>query len=339
MGQKGSAELTMAEVARRAGVSIATVSRALRGQPGVGAATRERVRAIADNMAYVVSPEASGLSRRLTGRVALVMPRLDLWFYATLLAATERELRAAGIDVLVFQIDGAAERRRFFRELPTRRKVDAVILAAFPLPTDEAERLDLIGVHVVVAGGRLRDYPHVRVDDYAAARAGVRHLVDLGHRRIGMLGTSDLEGAWWSVDEERTAGYRDELRDAGVEPDPALLVRGRFGVGWGMEGMRRLLELDDPPSAAVAYSDEIAVGALRALQQGGWGVPDQVSVVGIDDHPLAEPFGLTTIRQHVAEQGRRSARMALDLIRGEEVQDVVLPTELVVRGSTGPAQT
>ncbi len=156
----------MADVARRAGVSIATVSRALRDVPGVSDATRLRIRAIADELSYVVSPEASGLARRETGRVAVVVPRIDIWFYATMLASIERVLRAADLDVLVYQVDGEDERVRFFEQLPARRKVDAAVLIALPLREREVDRLDLLGVEVVVAGGRLRDHPRVEVDDH-----------------------------------------------------------------------------------------------------------------------------------------------------------------------------
>jgi LacI family repressor for deo operon, udp, cdd, tsx, nupC, and nupG len=338
MGQKGSAEPTMAEVARRAGVSIATVSRALRGQSGVGAATRERILAIAEELAYVVSPEASSLSRRSTGRVAVVVPKVDSWFYSSMLAAIEAEVRAADVDLLVYQVEGRAERGRFFRELPARRKVDAVILTAFPVPADEAERLHLMGVHVVIAGGRLLDHPHVRVDDDVAGATATRHLLALGHRRIAMLGTDDAEGLWWSIDAERFAGYRRALGEAGIELDPDLVPRGEFGAASGMQEMATLLELADPPTAVFAYSDEMAIGALSHLARAGIDVPGQISVIGVDDHPLASIFDLSTINQSVRLQGQLAGRMALDLISGRPIpsREVVVPLELVERGSTGP---
>ena len=158
----GSAEINMADVARRAGVSTATVSRALRDVPGVSDRTRARIKQIADELSYVISPEASRLSRGGTGRIAVVVPKIDLWFYATMLSSIETVLCDAEMDVLIYQVDGREQRARFFQQLPARRKVDAVVLTALPVLRDEVERLDLMGVQVVVAGGRLRDYPHVR---------------------------------------------------------------------------------------------------------------------------------------------------------------------------------
>lgn len=331
-------KVNMEDVARRAGVSTATVSRALRDVPGVGDQTRARIRQIADELSYVVSPEASRLSGGRTGRVAVVVPGIHLWFYAAMLAGMEPVLRDAELDVLLYQVDGEAQRNRFFAELPARRKVDAVVLTALPVSPEEVDRLDLMGVDVVIAGGRMRDHPHVRVDDQNIAAQAVEHLLALGHRRIGMIRTSDTEGAGWSSDYERTRGYWETLVDAGIDPDPDLLVTAPFDSQAGVRGMAALLDLPQPPTAVFAYSDEIALGALRCLQQAGVGVPAQVSLVGVDGHPAAEVFGLTTVDQDVSLQGRLVGQMVLDLLHGRELDQhhLVVPTRLVVRDSTAP---
>lgn len=333
-----SAAVNMADVARRAGVSTATVSRALRDVPGVSARTRDRVRAIADELSYVISPEASRLARGATGRVAIVLPKLDVWFYSTMLAHIEKVLYAANVDVLIYQVDGIAERTRFFHELPARRKVDAVILVAMPVLASEEERLDLLGVHVVVAGGRLRNYPHVQVDDHGAALKAVEHLLAMGHRRIAMIRTSDTTGAAWSSDIERTRGYRNALAAAGVEARPDYLVTRPMGVRAGADAVDELLGLDQPPTAIFAYSDEIAISAAHRLAELGLSVPDDLSLASVDGHPLAELFGLTTVTQSVPTQGRLAGNMVLALLRGEEPADadVVVASELLVRTSTAP---
>lgn len=329
-------EINMADVARRAGVSTATVSRALRDVPGVSASTRDKIRQIAEELAYVVSPEASRLSRGATGRIAVVVPKIDMWFYATMLSSLESQLSEAEMDVLVYQVDGEEQRTRFFQQLPARRKVDAVVLTALPLLQHEVERLDLMGVHVVVAGGRIRDYPHVQVDDYEIARTAVNHLVGLGHRRIAMIRTSDTEGAHWSSDSERTRGYRDALADAGIARSSDLLTTVPFGYGAGAVGMQRLLDLDRPPTAVFAYSDELALSALRTLHVRGVRVPDDIALIGVDGHPWSEVFSLSTVDQSVERQGRLAADMVLHLLRGHELAqtEIVVPSELVVRGST-----
>ena len=329
-------DVNMEDVARRAGVSIATVSRALRDVPGVSQSTRDRIRQVADELSYVVSPEASRLARRSTGRVAVVVPKMDVWFYATMLAGIESVLRAADLDVLVYQVDGETQRGRFFEQLPARRKVDAVLLIALPLLPVEEERLDLMGVEVVVAGGRLRDYAHVEGDDEAVAALAVGHLIDLGHRRIAMIRTSDTEGTDWSADVVRTRGYREALRQHGIPERADYLVTTPYGPAAGARAMELLLALDDPPTAVFAYSDEMAVAALSVLQRHGVRVPEDMSLIGVDGHPTGELFGITTVTQGVREQGRQAGHLVLALLvdQGHRERSVVLPPELVVRRST-----
>jgi len=340
MSGSSPSEVNMADVARQAGVTIGTVSRALRGLPGVSEQKRERIRAIADELSYVVSPEGSRLARGPRGRVAVVVPKIDAWFYAAMLAHIERTLYAAEIDVLLYQVDGEEQRTRFFRDLPSRRKVDAVVMIALPLLQTEVERLDLLGTHVIVAGGRVRDFPHVQVDDHGMGRAAVDHLLELGHRRIGMIRTRNAIAAW-SPDLERTRAYTGALTEAGIALRDDYVTTQTFGYPGGAAAVDDLLSLDDPPSAVFAYSDEIAVGALARLRERGVEVPGEMSVIGVDDHPVSEVLGLTTVRQDVATQGRVAAEMALALLRGEELAetDVVVPWTLVPRSTTAAPGT
>lgn len=326
----------MADVAREAGVSIATVSRALRDVPGVNPETRDRIRAIAERLSYVVSPEASRLARGRTGRVAVVVPRLDVWFYASMLASIEPVLRRAGLDVLVYQVDGELQRSDFLRRLPARRNADAVILTALPMVQAEEDRLDLMGMHVAVAGGRVRDFPHVEVDDYTSARLAVAHLLGLGHRRVAMLRTSDTEGTAWSADMQRCRGWRDELAAHGLRDVDHLMFTQPYGPSAGAHGLAQMLALADPPTAVFAYSDELAMGTVAAAQMRGLRVPRDLSVIGVDGHPDAELLGITTIDQHVADQGRLVGEMVVELLRGQESVSVVVPGTLVLRSSTGP---
>ncbi len=330
--------VNMADVAARAGVSIATVSRALRDVPGVSASTRRKIRHVAEELSYVVSPEASRLAQRSTGRVAVVVPRTDIWFYAAMLAGIEGVLRRADLDVLVYQVDGVEERRRFFRDLPARRKVDAVVLVALPVLADEEDRLDLLGVEVLVAGGRLGAHAHVRVDDHTVARLATEHLLGLGHRRIAMVRTDDTTGTAWSSDLERTRGFRQRLELAGVDLPPSHLVTTSFGLRAGVLAADRLLALPVLPTAVFAYSDEIAIGLVERLRRRGVIVPGEVSVVGVDDHPMAEVLGITTVRQHVSDQARLAAESVVAMLQGTAGAPpaLLVTPELVVRTTTGP---
>ena len=333
----GNEQVNMADVARRAGVSIATVSRALRGAPGVSEPTRERIRQIATELAYVISPEASHLSRGATGRVAVVVQTINLWFYATLLAGVESVLREAEFDVLIYHVGDAADRAAFFERLPARRKADALIVIALPLP-DEQARLAQLGMPVVVVGGRLGDYPHVRVDDVEVGAQAVSHLIGLGHERIAMMRSADTEGVAWPADRERALGYHTALEEAGLEVRDDYVVSVPYSFEAAATGMERLLSLRKPPTAVFSYSEELAMSALRTLRRAHWAVPGRMSVVGVDDHPHAALHDLTTVRQPVEELGRLAGRLVVDLLRGtsELPREATLPTWLAVRGTTGP---
>jgi DNA-binding LacI/PurR family transcriptional regulator len=328
----------MADVARHAGVSSATVSRALRDVPGVSADTRRRIKRLADQLSYVVSPEASRLSGGTTGRVAVVVPTINLWFFATMLAGIEGILRDADMDVLIYHVDGSVDRRKFFERLPARRKADAVVVITLPVPPEEARRLDLMGVEIVIAGGQLLDYPCVQIDDIEVAYQAVSHLRGLGHERIGMIRTSDAEGTVWAADRLRSMGFVSAMADSGLEVSPELMVRVPWGPEGGARAMQQLLSVREPPTAVFAYSDEVAMGALRTLRRARVSIPEQISIVSVDDHPMAEVNDLTTVHQAVEEQGEIAARMVLDLLDGKPVTDShrTIPTYLVVRGSTAP---
>ncbi|GAA1938695.1 LacI family DNA-binding transcriptional regulator [Nocardioides marmoribigeumensis] len=349
----------MADVAAAAGVSVSTVSRALRGLPGVGEEQRRRIEGIAAQLSYVVSPDASRLARGGTGRIAVVLDNVDRWFFGTVLAGIERVLRAADFDVLVYHVDGEEERQRFFADLPARRKVDGVIVVALPAPAHEFARLSLMGVHVVVAGGRMGEFECVRIDDVAAARTAVSHLTGLGHRHVAMLRTRDSGGAVWPTDQARTEGYLEAMAQVGVRPeDPDALLGDQdtplggthpvltipFGADHGWAATERLISGPHPPTAIFAHSDEIAFGCLQALRHHGWSVPQDMSVVAIDDHPLSGVMGLTTVAQPVRTQGELAAMAMLGSLGGTPVAgaggaggaaDHVVATTLVVRGSTG----
>ncbi len=331
--------VTMADIARLAGVSMATTSRALTNAPGVAPATREKVLRIAERLSYVVSPEASGLSRGVTRRVGVVVPTLARWFFGEMADGIASVLREADLDLLLYELGDSDARRRFFRDLPARRKVDAVLVVGTPVNAEEQQRLALMGVSVAAAGGQFAPYPHVSIDDYAAGRQAMDHLLFLGHRRIAMIDAIDPHEAAWPIDG-RAMAYQRSMAQAGHPVDDDLLVRVPWGPGFGAEAMARLLSLREPPTAVLAHSDEIAFGAMRTLARAGLRAPDDISIIGIDDHPLSEQLDLTTVHQDVRRQGEAAARLVARLVNGDAVpESTLLPTHLVLRGSTSPPRS
>lgn len=327
----------MADVAEEVGVSLATVSRALRGLDGVSEDTRERVREVAARLDYIPSPEASGLAGRSTGRVAVVLHDLPSWYGSSVTVGLERELRPAGLDLLVRCVDDPADRVRFFATMPLRRKVDAVVIVAIAPTPEEAARLHEGGVAVVAAGSHGTGFPCVAIDDELAAQQAVNHLLQLGHERIALLNTVAATDRAWQAQRDRENGYRAAMAAAGIPVDEDLVVSWSGGSRGGAQGMDHLLSGRRLPSAVFAFSDEVALGAMRSLRRAGIEVPRQISVIGIDDHPLAELTDLTTVAQDPVALGRASAQVTLDLLHGRPVRDVgTFPTRLVVRGTTAP---
>jgi LacI family repressor for deo operon, udp, cdd, tsx, nupC, and nupG len=327
----------MVDIARIAGVSLATASRALSNAPGVAAGTRERVLAVAEDLSYVVSPEASRLSGGSTRRVAVVVPHISRWFFAAMLEALELVLREADLDVLLYHVSDAPDRHAFFERLPARRKVDAVVVLAFPLSEAEQQRLELIGVSIVAAGGQSAAYPYVCIDDEAAGRQAMDHLIFLGHQRIAMIAAVDPDLPGWPAISGRSQAYYSALREAGIAADPSLATTVDWGGLQGAEAMSQLLSLREPPTAVYAHSDEVAVGAMRTLRRAGLRIPEDISIIGIDGHPLAELTDLTTVSQPVRQQGLLAGQMVLGLLQGDDIdRAVTVPTRLVIRQSTAP---
>jgi DNA-binding LacI/PurR family transcriptional regulator len=327
---------SLADVARAAGVSLATASRAINNAYGVSEATRQKVLAVVEQLDFVASPDAERLARGTTRRVALVVPHLERWFFGEMVAGIERELSAAGVDILLYRVHDLDDRREFFSRLPARRKVDAVIAIAFPVDVEERRRLELMGVAITAAGGQSADYPYVSIDDYAAGRQAVDHLLDLGHTRIGMLASYERTLPA-PRDNLRSRAYFDALAERGIPADPALVKDMEWGARNASLATAELAAVDPRPTAIYAHSDELALGAWHALTLAGARVPDDVSVVAIDDSPLAETLGLTSVHQPVREQGTIAARMvltALDRPAEGAPDSIVVPTRLVERGST-----
>ena len=329
------------DVAKRAGVSIATVSRSLRGLPDVATATRDRVLAAAQELNYVASPFAARLASGRTATVGVVVPFVHRWYFAEVLGGVEGVLHEAGFDLLLYNLGDEQGRQRFFQALPVRKRVDAIVIASLVLSDDEADALHELGVPVGMVGVDRPGVHSTRIDDQAGARTAVGHLVQLGHRRIGLIGGDTNDPMRFTPPHHRRVGYLNALRAAGIEYDADLEILGYFTVDGGEAATRTLLGLPCRPTAVFAESNEMAYGAIRAIRRSGLRVPQDVAVIGFDDHASAELLDLSTIRQPVIQQAEDlTARLLVAITEPASLPFVnVLPIELVVRGSTDPARS
>lgn len=333
--------MSIAEVARLAGVSTATVSRALSGRGHVSAKAREKVLEAARELGYVVSQAASSLASGRTRNVGIVLPFLNRWYFTTVLEGAQRRLMRAGYDVTLYNLAGDGdERREVFEHFLLRQRVDAVIAVSLELTESEVTRLHAIGKPLVGVGGPIPGVHTLAIDDVAVARLATEHLIGLGHTRIGLIGGDLASDTDFHLPTKRRQGFEAAMEDAGLPLDPQRLTDADFTVEGGYRAAKQLLGAPsrDRATAIFAASDEMAFGAMLAARDLGLKVPDDISVVGVDDHDLSEFFGLTTVAQFPREQGAAAVDILMAQLEpqkdGHAPADTPLPFELRVRSST-----
>ena len=341
---------TIRELARLSGVSIGTVSRALNGYTDVRPETRERIVRLAEELDYTPSASARALVTQRSHVVGVFLdtgeghPDLQHPFFHEVLAGVQETAGAQGFDLLLFATEqpGNGYGRHSYVKRCRHHNVDGVVLMGVDHHDEEVRRLTAssiptVGVDVEL-DGRATNY--VSSDNVAGGALAVDHLVGQGHRRIAVIHgpTDTLAGL------DRLKGYRQALAGAGLAYRDEYVTQGDFYVESGFRAARQLLALPEPPTAIVAASDLMAVGALRAATEAGLAVPRDLSVIGFDDIMLAAHLqpGLTTLRQDKAGLGTAAARALLALVDGPPVESVAptpvtLPVELVVRGTTAPS--
>ncbi|HET8795357.1 MAG TPA: LacI family DNA-binding transcriptional regulator [Arthrobacter sp.] len=355
------------DVARLSGVSTATVSRALRGLPTVSELTRQKVLRAADSLGYVISSNASSLSTGRTNAIGVVVPAINKWFYSSVLEGADQILRNAGYDLIVYNLGGSEEnRQRVFNRAMLRERIDAVLILCRALL--EVEQAVIADLHYpsVVVGGRFDGGISVSIDDGDACRKAIDYLAALGHRRIGFIGGQTDDSSSFSVSRARNEAFGAAMAEAGLEVDQSHVAYSDFTISGGARATEQILSDAGTgagsgagtgtgagsstrtgsgmgpgtgrPSAIFAACDEMAFGAVSAARRNGLRVPEDLSIVGIDNHEAAEALGLTTVAQDPLGQGAVAARILLDALSGSEPKPgwIVTPSELVVRRTAAP---
>jgi LacI family transcriptional regulator, repressor for deo operon, udp, cdd, tsx, nupC, and nupG len=277
----GRGRATIEDVAAAAGVSVATVSRAMRGLPNVALSTRERVLAIAGDLKYRPDPAAARLATGRSRSMALVVPLLNSWYFSQVVAGAEAVCAEAGYDVVVIGVASDVARRALLDDTTSiHRRVDGLVFVDIAVTADDEAILSERGLAVVSIGAATERFPSVGIDDVAVGRLATSHLLDLGHTRIGLIGGQPEEPLGFKVPGHRRTGYTAALRNRGLPIDPELQFGGNFSVMGGHDATLALLSLPDPPTAVFAMSDEMAFGALLAARTSGVSVPDDLSACG-----------------------------------------------------------
>jgi LacI family transcriptional regulator len=327
-------KVTVRDIAAHAGVSIATVSRVLNKQAHVAPETRDLVHRTIDQL----GGRTAGRRPASTGAIFLRCPYLLTDYFGLIVSSVAETLDLHDRPVIL-NAGEAAQQQQVLPALATRPGVAGAIIVLPPEPGAELVAMQAAGFPFVVVDPREtvpRDIAAVSAAHFAGARSLTGHLVELGHRRIGLLAGPDN----WLASTARRAGHVSALADAGVLPDPALALPGEPTVRFGYEAANHLLDRPERPTALLGFNDKAASGALAAAARRGLRVPEDLSIAGFDDIDLAQATRptLTTVRQPLQEMGRIAVSLLLRLLDRHRLDalHIELATELIVRDSTGP---
>ena len=336
----GTGRVTVRAIAAETGLSIATVSRVLNGGGNVASDTRERVRQLVERLGdRAPEPRPRPQTRATRPPVFVRCPYLLTDYFGHIVTSIAETLALHGQSMLLDAGDAVA-RSTVVRELPRRGDVFGALLILPPEPSADLEALAAHGYPFVVVDPRTavpRGMVSISAAHFSGARAVTRHLIELGHRRIGVI----TGPPYWHTRDDRVGGHFAALAEAGVLGDPELMRYGEPATKTGVRAGRELLDLRSGPSAVGCFNDKVAVGVMEVAAARGLRVPEDLSVAGFDDIDVSRATTprLTTVRQPLQEMGRTAVTMLMRQLDGHahEALSMELGTRLVVRESTGPA--
>ena len=332
--------VTIQDVAALSGLSICTVSRALRGLPNVSGTAHLKVADAATKLGYKASSAASRLAGGTTGSVAIIAPTATAWFFAQAVEAAEEVFAGSGFDTLLISLRNTPSvQSRVFSDLDAlAQRVDGVLLLNIALTGGEIEALASSGLAVASVGMHNVPWDNVGIDNEDAAFQATSHLLGLGHWDLAILsGREPGEGSVVTA-TDRLNGFRRALAEHHLTVDPDLVMDAGSSIEGGRRAMTELIENRRMPSAIFAGCDETAFGALMALRELGLSAPKNVSIIGIDDHQMSWFLGLSTMAQPVADQGAFAANLLIEGLQRPGPLSApashLLDTKLIERKST-----
>ena len=324
------------EIAKKAGVSPATVSRALRGMHHVNERTRKRIIEAAQLLDYPIRPDllpASANSR--TNTIGVIAPFISRWYFSQALAGVEQALREAGMDLLLYNFAQVDARQRVFQQKKLVGKVDGLIVISLP-PTEREFNLILgLGIPVALIGVSENRCASVTVDDVKGAELATEYLIEMGHRDIAIMVGQNSFAFDFEVADQRRLGFLKTLEKHGIDFDPSREIPAGFDSHTAELAMDEFLRRKKLPTAIFCRSDEMAFGAMRSISKRGLKVPDDISLIGYDNHDFSETVSLTTVSQPVQFLGQLAASLIMANIEkpGNKSAQMKVPTSLVVRDS------
>lgn len=326
-------QVTVYEVAKKAGVSIATVSRVLNTPDRVNEGTRTRVYQAIDALGFVPKAEAAARARKMHGRVGVLAPFFTFPSFVARLRGVASAVSDSPYELLIYNVDSSSRRIGWLASLPVNRRIDGLIVMALPFDEEAGDRLVIHDLPTVLIEFSRPRFSSVRIDDAQGGAMAAAHLCSIGRTRCGFVGDADVPDYALPTSDMRLEGFRKGLAEHGLDLPDRYIERASHGRETARRAAHTLLDLPEPPNAIFAASDTQAMGVLQAARERGLGVPDQLAVVGFDDIDMADYIGLTTIRQPLEESGRVAVDLLLSRLAdpSRPAQDVWLPLTLVKR--------
>ena len=325
-------DATIYDVAKRAEVSISTVSRVLNSPDQVNETTRTRVFVAIDELGFVPKAEAAARARKGTRRIGVLAPFITYPSFVQRLRGVTT-LADSAYELVIYNVDSASRRDGYLAFLPVTRRLDGLIIMALPFEEEAAQRLLSNELETVLLEFNHPSFSSVEIDDAAGGRLVACYLIAQGHRRFGFVGDAEVPDYAIHTSEKRLAGYHSALYNAGFGLPNEYIALGPHGIEQARRLAHTLLDLPVPPTAIFAPSDTQALGVLKAARERDMSIPRDLAVIGFDDVEVADYIGLTTVRQPLEESGRVAVELLLSRLanRSRPVQHVRLPLTIVRR--------
>ncbi len=334
------ANITIKDVAKKAGVGVGTVSRVLNQSPSVSDQTRQKVLTAIEELEYTPDPVARKLSLGRSMIVSVMAPFFIRPSYVERLRGIVSVLSDSEYDFVFYNVETVQRRDVYFREIPRRHQADGLIIMSLT-PNDEiVHNFRRAKIPTVLIDCHSHKLNRVVIDDIDGGFKATQHLIELGHQKIAYINDyMSINPFDFRPIRDRYQGYRKALAVAGIDFRPEYYREGRLSRVVAQQQALELLSMPDPPTAIFAYSDTQAFGVMRAAEDLGIDVPGQVSIIGFDDIEISEHIRLTTVRQLLFESGALGARLLLEELQEgvPKAEEFVLPTELIIRKTTGPS--
>jgi len=330
--RKKKRTVTIQDVAKKAKVSVSTVSRVLNGKVDVASETQDRILSVIEDLGYTTNLAARSMRSHKKNLVGLIMPDIAYPFAIEVMKGVNRAIAESEFDLLVYTTgdvrkSGRASHEQKYVSLLTNSISDGVIIVA-PVADEISNDAPIVSIDPLASNP---NYPAVHATNYQGAMEGMEYLLGLGHKRIGFIsGRAELESS-----NRRLIGYREALERAGVPVDEQLIASGDYTTETGVSCARELLALNNPPTAIFASNDQMAIGVFQVAEELGIRIPGDLSVLGFDNITESKYMGLTTVDQFISEMGYVATQMLIKIINGTPLdeQTYQMQTQLVIRNS------